>query len=215
MKATDCETRARLVNAASVLFGRHGFKKVTVRQICRAAHANVASVNYHFGDKEGLYREVLRTAIDTMVETSRTAQAAGHGLPPEERLRRYIEVWMRRAVGESSSGWIHGLLQRELADPTPAFDIAALVNKGIRPRIETLSAIVAEILGSTPSDTRVLRCVASIHAQWVFYLPNPISSRLKTGFHVDPRNIDQVVQHIAAFSLAGIRAVAGLPEGTG
>jgi len=215
VKAADCETRARLVRAASELFGRHGFKKVTVRQICRAARANVASVNYHFGDKTGLYREVLRVAIDTMVETSRTAQAAGHGLAPEERLRRYIDVWMRRVAEPHTSGWIHGLLQRELADPTPAFDIAALVNRGIRPRIEVLSGIVAEIIGSTPSDSRVLRCVASIHAQWIFYLPNPISSRLKSGFHVDSRNIDQVVEHIATFSLAGIRAVAGLREGTG
>jgi AcrR family transcriptional regulator len=215
VKSGDRETRARLVKAASQLFGRDGFKKVTVRQICRAARANVASVNYHFGDKTGLYREVLRVAIDTMVETSRTAREAGNGLPPEERLHRYIDVWMRRVAEPRTSGWIHGLLQRELADPTPAFDIAALVNRGIRPRIEALSAIVAEIIGSTPADSRVLRCVASIHAQWIFYLPNPISMRLKSGFHVDAGNIDQVVDHIAAFSLAGIRAVASLPEGTG
>ena len=62
----DTETRDRLLKAAERLFADRGFKKVTVRDICRAARANVAAVNYHFGDKLGLYREVLQSAIDGM-----------------------------------------------------------------------------------------------------------------------------------------------------
>ena len=62
MKSKDLETRDRLLKSAAQLFADRGFKKVTVRDICRAAKANVASVNYHFGDKTGLYREVLQQA---------------------------------------------------------------------------------------------------------------------------------------------------------
>ena len=50
----DAATRARLLAAAGRLFADRGFKKVTVREICRAARANVAAINYHFGDKLGL-----------------------------------------------------------------------------------------------------------------------------------------------------------------
>ena len=53
----DPRTRARLLKAAEQLFAERGFRKVTVREICHAAKANVAAVNYHFGDKLGLYRE--------------------------------------------------------------------------------------------------------------------------------------------------------------
>ena len=64
----DRDTRERLIEAAGQLFADHGFRKVTVREICRVAHANVAAVNYHFGDKLGLYREVLDTAIAAQQE---------------------------------------------------------------------------------------------------------------------------------------------------
>lgn len=207
-RAADAATRERLLASAVRLFAERGFKRVTVRDICRSAGANVASVNYHFGGKGGLYREVLRAASDVMRATNDLACQAGAGLPPDERLRRYIRVSLRAVVTQAAPSWIPRLIHREIADPTPAFD--ALVDQGVRPRVEALSAIVAEILGCRPDDERLPRCVASIQAQWMLYLPNPISSRLKPNLRVSRANLDQVADHIAEFSLAGIRAIARL-----
>ena len=81
------------------LFADRGFKKVTVRDICRAARANVAAVNYHFGDKLGLYREVLQRAIDRMRATNDAAREAGRARRPEEQLRRYIGIFVQRLLG--------------------------------------------------------------------------------------------------------------------
>jgi len=94
----DLETRARLLKAAGRLFAERGFKKVTVRDICRAARANVAAVNYHFGDKDGLYREVLQIAIDVVRSTTDAGRQAGEGRRPEEKLRRYFSVFLQRAL---------------------------------------------------------------------------------------------------------------------
>ena len=58
----------------------------------------MAAVNYHFGDKLGLYREVLQGAIDAMRETNDAAREAGTGQPPEEQLRRYIGVFLHRVL---------------------------------------------------------------------------------------------------------------------
>jgi AcrR family transcriptional regulator len=56
------KTRQRLLEAAGEIFAEQGFRKATVRDICARADANVASVKYHFGDKEKLYSEILRFA---------------------------------------------------------------------------------------------------------------------------------------------------------
>jgi AcrR family transcriptional regulator len=201
----DLETRERLLTTAERLFSDRGFRKVTVREICRAARANVAAVNYHFGDKLGLYREVLQSAITAMRDTSDAAREAGAGQPAEEQLRRYIAIFVHRLLDSGAHSSVHRLINREISDPTPALD--ALVEQGVRPRIEYLSSLIGEIIGCDPSEERVLRCVVSIQAQSIAYLPNPIATRLGMTFTRTPEHIDEVAKHIADFSLAGVRAI--------
>jgi TetR/AcrR family transcriptional regulator, regulator of cefoperazone and chloramphenicol sensitivity len=200
----DAETRERVLDTAKRLFGERGFKRVTVRDICLAAKANVAAVNYHFGDKLGLYREVLQSATDAMRETNRAAQEAGKGQPPDEELRRYIGVFLHRVLPPGSEA-VHRLITREMNDPTPALD--TLVEQGVRPRVEYLSGVIARMIGCDPKDQRVLRCVASVQAQAVAYFPNPIATRMGFNFKPTPAEIDKAAHHIATFSIAGVRAV--------
>src|SRR5919197_484158 len=110
------ETRERLLSTAARLFASRGFQRVTVREICREARANVAAVNYHFGDKLGLYREVLQSAIDRICATNEAAKAAGAGRPAEEQLRRSIWIFIHRLLAHSNDT-VHPLLTRELNDP--------------------------------------------------------------------------------------------------
>jgi AcrR family transcriptional regulator len=200
----DTATRGRLLRAAERLFADRGFKKVTVRDICRAARANVAAVNYHFGDKLGLYREVMQSAIDGMRGTNDAARAAGAGQSAEEQLRRYVAIFVQRLLTPGNDT-IHRLVQREMSDPTPALD--ALVEQGVRPRVEYLSGLIAEIIGCPPGDQRVLRCVASVQSQTLSYLPNPIATRLGLATKPTDANLREIADHIAEFSLAGVHAV--------
>jgi AcrR family transcriptional regulator len=64
------ETRASLLRAAIAVFSARGFEGGSVREITQAANANQAAINYHFGGKEGLYREVLKASVQAFAELS-------------------------------------------------------------------------------------------------------------------------------------------------
>lgn len=222
-RGRDRETRERVLRAAAGLFAGHGYGETTIREICRVAGANVAAVNYHFGDKLGLYREVLTDAIATMRATTEAAERAGAGLPAGERLHAYIRVFLRRVVGQSRDQWIHQLMLREMADPTPAID--DIVQQVIRPRVQYLCGVVGELLGLPEAHEEVLRCVLSVQAQCHAAIPNPVSHRLSVGIRVEGAAhgqgdgraaVDRLADHIAAFSLAGIERVRrGSGDGRG
>ena len=206
MSGRDLETRERLLRTGQRLFAERGFKRVTIREVCRGARANVAAVNYHFGNKLGLYREVVQVAIDALRATTDSAKEAAEGCPAEEKLRRFVQVYVRRLLATTPDDWIHRLINREIADPTTAID--AIVDQGIRPRLDYLTEVVAELMDRELSDPRVIRSVVSLQAQSVAYLPNPLAERLGLKPRLTPAEIDQVAHHIVEFSLAGIRAIA-------
>ena len=200
MKARDQETRARLLATATKLFAERGFGKVTVREICRGARANVAAVNYHFGGKRGLYDEVVRSAIETMQSTTRAMHDTGEGQSAEVQLALYVSIFLRRVVAARDS-WIHQLMVRELSDPTPALDL--VLRQVVRPRMAYLRRIIASLLDCRANDARARRCAMSVQAQCLALLTHPVAALRPAG--MSGRQLDAVAKHIARFSLAGIR----------
>ena len=56
-------TRDRLLDSAERLFAENGVDATSLRHITNDAEANLASVNYHFGSKEELFRQVFARRI--------------------------------------------------------------------------------------------------------------------------------------------------------
>ena len=200
----DRETRARLLHAAARLFAERGYARVTVRDICKKARANVAAVNYHFGGKDGLYRAVMRHAMETMQATTAAASDAGRGLPPAERIRAYVSVFADRLLGVHET-WIHQLMLREMSDPTPA--LAMVAEEVLKPRMAYLTGAIAELLHCAPDDPRVLRCALSVTCQFNSMLWTRAVAKLLDAEAGVPRSIDEIAEHIAQFSLGGMKAV--------
>ncbi|ACS79015.1 TetR/AcrR family transcriptional regulator [Maridesulfovibrio salexigens] len=87
---SDQSTKERILEAASRVFCEKGFKATTVRDICAEADANVAAINYHFGDKRKLYLQVLKSWMDAMLEDGDRLKGITEQSTIEERLRAYI-----------------------------------------------------------------------------------------------------------------------------
>ena len=204
--AADAETRPRRLDSARNLFAQSGVHHVTVRDICNAARANVAAVNYHFGDKFGLYMEILRGGIALMTETNEMARVAGQGKPPEEQLRAYIKVFLERVAGKDRQSWLQRMMSHELATPTSALDV--VFEQVIQPRLQDVGGIVSALLECPQDDPRVLRCVGSIFGQCQVYQWHHIRDRLMENKPLTPERIEELAHHVCEFSLAGIRNLA-------
>jgi AcrR family transcriptional regulator len=123
-------TRAALIRAALKLFGANGFEGTSTRQIAAQAEANIGSIAYHFGGKEGL----RIAAADHIVETIQTiagqalgaaeAQGGAGGTSQEARDRLFaaLERMVTFIVASPEAGEIVQFVLRELSHPTPALD---------------------------------------------------------------------------------------------
>ena len=201
----SADTRQRLVDAAAALFADRGFESVTVREICKASNANVAAVNYHFGDKAGLYRAVVMFAIKVMQETNEQSQRAGEGQSPEAQMRGFVRVFVERLTGDNPNAWIHRLMAREMQHPTEALDL--VMTQVVQPRVDYLCGVAGAIMVLPPADPRVKRCVASLQTQCLIAARN-MPAPLEKAWGASMRELDVAVQHITDFSIGGMKAIA-------
>lgn len=194
------------------MFAQQGFHNATIREICRKAGVNVAAVNYHFRDKEHLYAAVLRYAHSCALETHPPEGDAGSDSPPEERLRAFVQSFLRRLTDNGRPAW-HGVLMiREITSPTAALD--SLVEGSVRPLYERLCSIVADLLGPRADLGQVRLCASSVVGQCMhFRVAREVLLRLNPEITYTPENIDAIADHVVRFSLAAIRCFRAELEG--
>lgn len=154
------ETRQRILNAALRAFGEAAFKAVTTRQIADTADVSLPTLQYYFGDKEGLYRACAEAIVEryrrrTTVAAARAAEALKGDCPAETaraRLKSLIAALAGFLVGsKEAEGWAQ-FVARELREPGPAFEI--LYDSLWRPGVEVTARLIARIRGGVESDPR-------------------------------------------------------------
>jgi len=205
------QTRLQLLEAAAEVFAEVGFRDATVREICRRAQANVAAINYHFGDKETLYLEVLRHSQTITYELHPLLPGVGPETPPAEKLRAFVHSFLQRVFDQGKAACHGRLMSREMIEPTAALD--ALVEERMKPMSAALHGIVAEILQCDPAEPVVRRCAASVVSQCVFYHHcRPVMERLNPGLlPFDQAELERLADHITRFSLAAMKHLPVLP----
>jgi TetR/AcrR family transcriptional regulator, regulator of cefoperazone and chloramphenicol sensitivity len=204
---SDVGTEKRLLEAAGEIFAEYGYRAATIRQICEKAGANIAAVNYHFGDKDGLYMAVLRFVHQVYVKNYPSNLGLSSGATAEQRLRAYVQSLLYRIFEEGRPGWHMKLMAREMMEPTRAFD--TLVEEAARPLHQELTSILRELLGPRASDATVRLCTLSILGQGIYYhRARSIISRLYPRQGYGPKEIEALAEHITQFSLFALQGMA-------
>lgn len=197
------ETRSRLLEAASAVFSRKGYRAAKVAEICRLAGANMAAVNYYFGDKESLYVETWRYAFRRYKEPVSSDPVGGS---PEERLRLFIRNMMNNFARGGEGRQFSRIYMMELVNPTGL--ITDDWHELIEPRRQVLREIIMDVMGRDGDSQLVRFCELSIINQCHSLLTvKETDLAYFLGHSLDEDMIQRLADHIADFSLAGIEAV--------
>jgi AcrR family transcriptional regulator len=96
------ETRARILDAAELLFARDGFEGTSMRNIAAAADVPVALVNFHGGAKEDFYATIVARRAETLaqrrLDALDAARADGKALCLRDVLTCFIRPYLELAA---------------------------------------------------------------------------------------------------------------------
>jgi AcrR family transcriptional regulator len=205
LKKKSERTRNRLLTAASHLFAEKGYQEATIAEICEQAQTNIASVNYHFRDKETLYLESWRFAFNRELSQYPLDGGISHDAAPEKRLAILIHSVIKRVADENNHSF--AILSKEIARPTRL--LADIVEKEIEPQRLQMFELLRECLGHASEERHLQFCHDSIMGQ-CFQLLRLKQIQQDRHRHLLPAcdgDIQAYADHVVQFSLAGIQAL--------
>ena len=149
-------TRERLILTAEQLFASQGIESVSLREIARTAgQKNVAAMQYHFGDREGLFSAILEFRM-SHIDQYRTrlleaCDTAGRGEEIAELLRCLVVPLVEhiRQAGLDSH-YIEFLARLQVS--YPAFLAEASLTRPWQASVKTISARMHELIPGTAAQ---------------------------------------------------------------
>ena len=202
----SAKTCNNLLAVASEIFAEKGYRDTTIADICERAGTNIASVNYHFGDKETLYREAWRRSFLESVKTHPPDGGVSDSAPPKARLRGQVSALLRRIADENNREFL--IVEKEFTNPTGLLD--EVLKKEIRPLQERMRAVIRDLLGAHIPDRLVQFCEISVISQCINPMVVRRGRKEKQAHENDPPGIEDIeayADHVTKFSLGGIGAI--------
>lgn len=121
-RASASLTRDRLRQVAEELFAEHGIEGVTTRALAEGAGANIAAVNYHYGNKDNLalevFREVARRTarwrIDSLDRIEAEAARAGRRPLVHDIVTAFVDAYVNESSPRTGVLLAHLILKHRL-----------------------------------------------------------------------------------------------------
>lgn len=200
---TDGElTRMRILDAAGQLFSTGGYAETTSKAVAEHAGVDLASINYHFGSRAGLYRAVLVDAHGRLVSLDDLQNIAAQDLPAPDKLRQVFEVLLQSVAKRSD---LHvQLFAREVL--APSTNLRAIFATALAPKVAIVVRILSQITGIAEDDPALSRCLISTVAPCLMLLvanrrmPGPIG-------RLAGMSTRELVDHVHTYTLGGLQAI--------
>ena len=123
------DTKEKIIEKAIYEFAAKGYEPTATRDILAKAHANVAAISYYFGNKNGLYEEVLKRILmrinqkftDEMDEYQKELPMRPCPAKSEALLKRFIRGFVELFCSDKLTIAMCTIFVREYVEPSPCF----------------------------------------------------------------------------------------------
>lgn len=192
--------RDQLIRQATRIFAAKGFAGASTREICEAAGVNVASIHYYFGDKEGLYREVLLRPIGQM--TGQFGEFGRTEVPFEVLIRGMLGAFVLMGLKDEPYELdVTRLHMREMIEPSPVF--REVVRQSIVPQHDALAATLAHHCGLARPDADIHQLAFAMFAMASDYcMSREFMTMLAPQLLAQPRAAEHIVERLAGYCVA-------------
>ncbi len=207
-------TRQKILAASEIEFAMHGFNGATIRDITRRAEVNIAAINYHFGNKADLFKEMVRNRIEPINELRLKqldeALIENKGKPlPIERIVGIIVRPLLTSLLREGSDQLHfmkamgkGLVEDQDFMKNMHRDILKTV-------IERFTVAISDSLDCPqfPKMTYGMHFLSCTIAGTMLQ-----HAKLSTisGGKIDLNDVDSLVDHLVAYISGGFRSIASM-----
>ena len=200
------ETKRKLISAAGEVFADVGLERATIKAITDRAGTSLAAVNYHFKDKYELYHHVIREVLDDADKDFAPLSMLPESMPPSERLRFFIDLFMRHLLTADRPEWHCTLMGREIQSQTDS--ALGLMTSRIQSVQAWMERLIASML-TRPYPPRALTLFAdSVMGQCTYYLhEEAFICALNPGLPPVVDRLDEIIDHITRFTLAAVTEI--------
>ena len=190
-------TKEKMLLAASEEFSINGYPATTTRNICNRADVNIAAVNYHFRNKEGIYKSVVdylfdKTSSETVSKTIVSTEAEWK----KELFSWVLDILTSASNPSSLSRWKNNILFREILDPSEVFP--EIFKKYFKPYFSSIEYYVRCGVSADTSKEQIYIIIFSILSQSLFYGQNKVivQQLFKSNFIKKENQMKEIATYI-------------------
>ncbi|NWK54336.1 CerR family C-terminal domain-containing protein [Verrucomicrobiaceae bacterium N1E253] len=197
-------TKEQVLSCAVPLFAEKGYRDVTCAEVSRAAEANIAAINYHFGSKENLYRLSMRRAFELANKKYPFNAGIDKDSTPEAQLLAMMSAMIRRNFDDGPAGYLNRIMAHQVSRPTAPH--ALVIEEISNLQGNHLSEIIRKITGEL-SEPFLQQAKMNVVALCVF--PRWAPAMKQHLFPAPPSEEDLTLwaEHQHRFALAGLQSL--------
>ena len=195
-------TRERILKAAQRLFAERGYQDTTVRAVVVRARVNQAAINYHFGGKDGLYREVLRATIRALTEHQLAHADEMKGMSRENALAEFIKYQLRPLAAQGELNRHFRIFDWEAVRPTAVY--RKLVSEEATPFLNLAVDLMRRFMPTTDQRTLTMAAIWLVGQCTVFVRNRERLAIPPVSLDLDDAEVEQLTTLVGAWALAGL-----------